>query len=244
MNQSFCFAGIKIDNLGLQEAMVHIEKMLKGKKSHYIFTPNATHIFLFQKDEEFRKIYKKASLVLPDGMPLVWVSRLIKPRLKERISGTDFVFSLCDEANQKGYTIFLLGAEPTVIRKARAALNQKFSGLQIVGIHDGYFNDDTEVINKINASRPDILFVGIGFPKQEKWIGKNINRLHVKVVVSIGGAFDVIGGKFKRAPLLMRKWGLEWLWRLSQEPRRLWKRYLIGNTTFFWLVLKELLKKI
>ena len=243
MDLPFCFAGVKIDNLSLQESVLYIEKLLKRRKNHYIITPNAAHIVLFQKDEEFRKAYAKASLVLPDGMSLVWASRFIGPRLKERITGTDLLFALCELSTSKKYTIFLLGAEDKTIKKAKDALLRKFPGLHITGIHNGYFNDDKRIIEKINELQPDILFIGIGFSKQETWINKNINQLNVKVAVTIGGVFDVISGKFKPAPRMIQHYGLEWLWRLLQEPRRLWKRYLIGNTIFIWLVVKELLKK-
>jgi len=243
MNQTFCFAGVKIDNLSLQESVVYIEKLLKGQKSHYIIAPNAAHIVLFQKDEDFRKAYAEASLVLPDGVPLIWASSFIRPRLKERITGPDLLFSLCQVSIREKYTIFLLGAEHTVIEKAKNALLIKFPGLHIAGIHNGYFNDDKEIIEKVNALQPDILFIGMGFSKQEKWISRNINQLNVKVAVTIGGVFDVIAGKFKPAPRMIQNYGLEWLWRLLQEPRRLWKRYLIGNTLFIWLVLKEMFKK-
>jgi N-acetylglucosaminyldiphosphoundecaprenol N-acetyl-beta-D-mannosaminyltransferase len=244
MNQSFCFAGVTIDNLSLQESVTYIEKMLKGQRSHYIITPNAAHIALFQKDEDFRKAYAKASLVLPDGISLIWASRFIKPRLKERITGTDLLLSLCGVSVREKYSIFLLGAEGEVIEKAKNALLIKFPGLHIAGVHNGYFSDDKTIIEKINELQPDILFIGTGFSKQEKWISSHINQLNVKVAVTIGGVFDVIAGKFKPAPRLIQDYGFEWLWRLLQEPRRLWKRYLIGNTTFIWLALKELLKKI
>lgn len=243
MNLSFCFAGVTIDNLSLQESVAYIEKMLKGQKNHYIITPNAAHIVLFQRDEGFRKAYAKASLVLPDGMSLIWASRFIKPCLKERITGTDLLFSLCGVSIREKYTIFLLGAENKVIEKAKNALLRKFPGLHIAGIHNGYFNDDKEIIDKVNELQPDILFIGMGFSKQEKWISRNINQLNVKVAVTIGGVFDVIAGKFRPAPRLIQNYGLEWLWRLLQDPRRLWKRYFIGNTIFIWLFFKELLKK-
>ena len=118
MNQSFCFAGVRIDNLSLQESVAFIEKMLRGGESHYIITPNAAHIVLFQRDEDFRQAYAKASLVLPDGMSLIWASRLIKPRLEGRITGTDLLFSLCMVSVREKYSIFLLGAEDEVIEKA------------------------------------------------------------------------------------------------------------------------------
>jgi N-acetylglucosaminyldiphosphoundecaprenol N-acetyl-beta-D-mannosaminyltransferase len=243
ISQSFFFAGVKIDNFSLQEVIVHIERMLKGQKSHYIVTPNAAHIVLLQKDEEFKRAYKNASLVLPDGMSLIWASRLIKPCLKERITGTDLVFSLCNISTPKKHSIFLLGAENEIVEKAKNALLSKFLDLQIVGIYNGYFKNSQKVIEKINALQPDILFIGIGFAKQEKWISRNINKLNIKVAVTIGGVFDVIAGKFKPAPRWMQNCGLEWLWRLIKEPRRLWRRYLIINTIFLWLLCKELLKK-
>lgn len=243
IDQAFYLAGVKIDNLSLQESLDYIEKILKGQKSHYIVTPNAAHIVLLQRDKDFKKAYKKASLALPDGMSLVWASRLMKARLKERIAGVDLIFSLCNIAVRKKHLIFLLGTRKETIGKAKNILQQQFPGLQIIGTQNGYFKNNQKVIEKINMHQPDILFIGMGFPKQEKWIYKNISQLNVKVAVTIGGAFDLIAGKVKRAPIWMQNWGLEWLWRLIREPRRLWKRYIIGNTIFIWIVLKEFFKK-
>lgn len=236
------FAGIRIDNLTMLEVIDEIEKLIRKEDSSYVVTPNAAHIVLVQKDKEFKGVYNYASLVLSDSIPLIWAAKILGFPLKERITGTDLLFSLSNLSSQNNYKIFLLGARKQIIEKATENLRRKFLNLQIVGSCNGYFNDDKKIIEKINKVQPDVLFIGMGFPKQEKWIHKYINQLDIKVAICIGGVFDVIAGKTKRAPKWMQKCGLEWFFRLCQEPGRLWRRYLIGNTIFLYLVLKEFLK--
>jgi len=236
------FSGVRIDNLTMQEVINKIEKLIKEKKSSYIVTPNAAHIVLLQKDKEFKEVYKHASLVLCDSMPLFWATKILGFPLKQRITGTDLLFSLSKLSLRKNYKIFFLGAKEQIIEKASENLQHKFPNLQIAGIHNGYFSDNNKTIEKINKVKPDMLFIGMGFPKQEKWIHKYIDQIDTKVIICIGGVFDVVAGKTKRAPMWMQKCGLEWFFRVCQEPRRLWKRYLISNTIFIWLVLKQFIK--
>ena len=236
------FAGIKIDNLTLEEAISKIEELIRKGESSYIVTPNAAHIVLLQKDEELKEVYQCASLILSDGMSLIWATKILGFPLKERITGTDLLFSLLNLSCRKNYKIFLLGAKEQIIRRVSGNLQHRFPNLQIIDIHSGYFSNDRRIVEKINKAQPEILFIGMGFPKQEKWIHKYIDQLNIKIAVCVGGIFDIIGGETKRAPKWMQKSGLEWFFRLCQEPGRLWKRYLVGNIIFIWLVLKEFLK--
>ena len=238
----FTFAGANINNLSIKEGISEIEKLIKDNKPSYIVTPNAAHITLLQRDKEFKEVYKNAKLIFPDGKSLIWSSKIMGFPLKERITGLDLLFSLSSLASQKNYKIYFLGASTQVIKKTVENLRYKFPNLQIAGYHHGYFFDEKEVISKINKLEPHILFIGMGFPKQEKWIYAHINQLKIKIAICVGGVFDIIAGKVYRAPLWMQNLGLEWFFRLIQEPRRLWKRYLIGNTLFIWLVLKEFMK--
>ncbi len=243
MDKKFKFAGIEIDNLTIQEAIDEIEALIKKGKSSYIVTPNAAQLVLLQKDKEFKKVYESAHLALPDGMSVIWASKILGAPLQARITGTELLFSLLGTSCKKNYKIFLLGGGKQIIEEVNKNLQLKFPNLQIVGNQHGYFSDDREIIEKINKTQADILFIGLGFPKQEKWIYHNLDQLSIKVAVCIGGVFDVVAGKTKRAPEWMQKAGIEWFFRLIQEPQRLWKRYLVGNIIFIWLVFKEFIDR-
>jgi N-acetylglucosaminyldiphosphoundecaprenol N-acetyl-beta-D-mannosaminyltransferase len=160
--------------------------------------------------------------------------------LLENLNGTDMLPYLCENAVKNRFRIFLLGAQPGVAEKAKANLIKKFNGLQISGTQHGYFGKEEEqkVIEKINKSKTDILLVALGVPKQEKWICGNLSKLQVKVAMGVGGLFDFYSGKIKRAPRWMREVGLEWLYRVLQEPKRMWRRYIIGNPLFLLRVIK------
>lgn len=243
------FAHIKIDNLTMQKTIDEIEELIKKRESSYIVTPNVAHIVSLQKDKELEKIYQEASLVIPDGMPLLWGAKILGRPLKERVAGSDLLPAFCEVAAKKGYKLFFLGAGPGVAVKAAKILTQKNPGLKIVGTYSppfGFENseeDNRKIVSMITETKPDVLFVGLGAPKQEKWIWKHKDQLEVPVLIGVGAAFDFIAGTAKRAPKWMQKCGLEWFFRLCQEPRRLWRRYLIGSPIFLWLVLKELIKK-
>lgn len=242
------FAGIEIDNLAMQEAIDKIEELIKNVKSSYVVTPNAAHIVLLQKDKEFKKIYQGARLVIPDGMPLLWGAKILGRPLKERVAGSDLLPVFCEIAAKKGYKLFFLGAGLGVAAKAALILSEKNTGLKIVGTYSpplGFEDDEEEnktIVQVIKEAKPDILFVGLGAPKQEKWIWRHKDELQVPVSIGVGVTFDFVAGTVRRAPKWMQKCGLEWLFRLCQEPGRLWKRYLIGNAIFIWLVLKEFIK--
>lgn len=245
---SVSLAGVKIDNLTMQEAIDGIEELIKRKESSYVVTPNAAHIVLLQRDKEFKKIYRRASLVVPDGMSLLWAAKILGRPLREKVSGSDLLLAFCKVAAKKGYRLFLLGAGPGVAAKAAKILTRKNPGLKIVATYSppfGFENGEEEnkkIVQMTKTTKPDLLFVGLGTPKQEKWIWKHKDELHVPVSMGVGAAFDFTAGTVKRAPKWMQKSGLEWFFRLYEEPRRLWKRYLIGNAIFLSLVLKEFLK--
>lgn len=232
----------------MQETIDELEKLIKQKKCSYIVTPNAAHIVLLQKDKEFKKIYRGASLVIPDGMSLLLGAKVLGRPLKERVSGSNLLPALCKVAAEKRYRLFFLGAGPGVVAKAAEILTQRNPELQIVGTYSppfGFENDEEEnkkIGQMIKEAKLDVLFVGLGAPKQEKWIWTYKDELGVPVFIAVGATFDFIAGTVKRAPKWMQKSGLEWFFRVCQEPRRLWKRYLIGNTIFLYLVLKEFLK--
>jgi exopolysaccharide biosynthesis WecB/TagA/CpsF family protein len=208
-------------------------------------TPNVDHIIKLQKDEEFQQIYRDASLVLADGMPLLWAAKFLGTPLKEKISGSDLFPKLCTVAAEKGYKVFFLGGRQGAAQKAAEALKMKHNALQVVRCYSPAFgfenseNENKKIVGMIKEARPDILFVGLGAPKQEKWIYKYRNQYQVPVSIGIGVSFEFVAGMVKRAPFCMQKIGLEWFWRLMMEPKRLWKRYLVDDLKFFGLVFKQ-----
>ncbi len=239
---------IGIDNISMEETFNVIEQLIKKKKPSLVVTPNVHHINILHKDNEFQKIYKQASMVLPDSTPLIWASKLLGMPLKEKVAGSDLLPSFCKIAARKRYELFFLGSGPSIAKKAANILTNKNPGLKIVGTYSppfGFENDEDEnrkIVAMIKKCTPDVLFVGLGPPKQEKWIWRYKDEINVPVSIAVGASFDFVAGSVKRAPKWMQKIGLEWLFRLCQEPRRLWKRYLIGNIIFIWMVLKEFIE--
>jgi len=239
--------GISIDNIRQKEAIEAINQLIEERKPAYVVTPNVHHINVLQKDKEFRKIYSRAALVLPDSRPLMWASRILRQPIRERVAGSDLLPLLCQNAAQKKYRLFFLGSAPGVAKKAAEILTQKYPGLIFAGTHSPSFGfennekENREIVDFIKQCRPDILFVGIGAPKQEKWIYRHLDELHIPVSMAVGASFDFIAGTEKRAPRWMQNIGLEWFFRFCQEPTRLWERYLFGNAVFIYLVFKEVL---
>jgi len=231
--------------VSLSEAAECLSIMAQEKKTRLIFTANAEHIVLMSSNVEFRKAYSEADYVLADGMPLVWFSRLIGDRLPERVTGSDLLPELCRMAEKKSLKVFFLGGTPEVTPRAIENLLKRFPELQVAGMATPWIDlSDSEcvssdLVESINRTGANILFVGFGAPKQEIWISRNRKQLKTAIVVPVGGSFDFLAGKTVRAPLWMQKSGLEWLWRLLHEPKRLWRRYLIGNFIFLRMAWME-----
>ncbi|OUL37159.1 glycosyltransferase [Nostoc sp. T09] len=238
--------GTEIDKYSFNEVVTKIVNHALSKgKPEYVVTPNAMHILSLQKDAFFREIYRQAFLVVPDGVSLLWAAKFLQTPLKGRVNGTDLFEKLCAIAAEKGLKVFLLGGRPGAAEQAKQKLKDRHPNLSIVGTYCPpygfeYQPEELESINsKIKAASPDILFVGLGAPKQEKWIAHNYLELQVPISIGIGVSFELVADLVRRAPVWMQKTGLEWLFRLIVEPSRLWKRYILGNPTFIWLVLKQ-----
>ncbi len=227
------FAGIKVDNVSLQESIDRVGEFLSSNQPHLIVTPNPEIIVTSQKDNELKDILNNADLRVPDGISMVVVSHLLGKPLKERVSGIDLMLQIIKTYGDK-YKIFLLGGAPGIAEAAADKLIQQQPRLNIVGTMDGFFGDDYAVIQKIESSRPDILFVGLGGGRQEKWLNRHLKELNVPVAMVMGGSLDVISGRKKRAPLIFQKLCIEWLYRLLSEPQR-WKRQL-ALPKFLWLM--------
>lgn len=238
--------GIKIDKYSFDEVVKLITNhALEKSRPSYVVTPNAQHIISLQKDKRFREIYRQAFLVVPDGVSLLWSAKFLQTPLNGRVNGTDLFEKLCEVAQEKGLKIFFLGGRPGAAEKAKETLQQRLPGIKIVGTHCppyGFESQEEELAlinSKIKVAAPDILFVGLGAPKQEYWINDNYQELGVPISVGIGVSFELVANMVQRAPVWMQKWGLEWLFRLIVEPKRLWKRYIMGNPQFMWLVLMQ-----
>lgn len=229
------FLNTEIDNITMNEAIDRAEELIIKKKPSYVVTPNVDHIVKLENDKEFQEVYKYADLILTDGMPLIWISKIKGNPIKEKISGSDFFPKLCERAAKKGYSIFLLGAAEGVATKAAKNLKEKYEGLNIVGTYPpsyGFEKKDDEIkmiIEMVNKAKPDILAVGLGAPKQEKFLHKYRNDLNVPISLAIGASIDFEAGNINRAPKWMQNCGLEWFYRLCKEPKRMFKRYLVDD---------------
>jgi N-acetylglucosaminyldiphosphoundecaprenol N-acetyl-beta-D-mannosaminyltransferase len=236
---------IMIDNLTFDEAIKAINAMIKKKSQSYVVTPNVDHIIKLQTNQRFRQIYDKANLILADGKPLLWASVYLGTPLKEKISGSDLVPRLCKLAADMRYKVFFLGGRPRAALIAADVIKRLHPCIEISGTYCpafGFENDlkeNTYIVNMIRKVSPDILFVGLGAPKQEEWIFRYKEYCEVPVSIGVGATFEFISGLVKRAPVWMQRVGLEWFWRLISEPRRLWKRYLVDDMKFIWLVYRQ-----
>lgn len=220
-----------------KEVLALLSKDIDSGRSIELFFLNAHCFNLAQKDREYFDILNSCDYLLNDGIGIKIASKIEKLVLKKNLNGTDFIPEIAEMASMKGYKIFLLGAKDGIAEEAAVKLKEKFEGLQIAGVHSGYGLDES-VLEMINNSKADILIAGMGVPMQEKWIRENKSKLgSVKLFVGGGAILDFLSQRIRRAPLFMRKIGLEWVFRLCLEPGRLWRRYLVGNFLFFYYIL-------
>lgn len=238
------FMNTYIDNVTLDEAIKHIEKCVKNHTVGHVITPNVDQIVRMESDEKFREICNSCELLLVDGHPLMWISKLYRMPFKEKICGSDLVPVLCEVSARKGYSVFLLGAASGVAKRAADKLKKQYLGLKIAGTYSPPigFEKDINEINKINdmlrKSRADMLFVGMGVPKQDIFIHENMNIYQIPMSFSIGGTIDFIAGEQKRAPKWINRIGMEWLYRFLHDPKRLFKRYFIDDMKIVPLIWK------
>jgi len=231
--------GLQFCTLDMQEAVAHVDAVLQLGGTRVLFTANVDHVVRSCNDEEFRRSYRVADLVFVDGTPLLWSAQVLRRNLRARITGVDLMAELCGLAASRGYRCFLLGAKKGTLNKTKGVLRQRFPSLQITGSHHGYFDDSKPVLELIRQAQPQMLFVGMGSPRQEKWIAEHRRELS-GVILPVGGSFEVFAGEKRRAPRLVQRIGLEWTWRLAQDPLRLWKRYLLEDLVFLKLLFREL----
>lgn len=214
---------VPIDDVSNVEAMERLKIFLEEPNLKKVYTPNPEIVMLAQDDPELLRIIQEADLVLADGIGLLIASKIKGLGLKERVTGIDTMEQLLRYSAGKGKSIYLLGGKPGVAEIACKNIEEKYKGIKIAGFHHGYFQeeDEKEIIDNINRSKPDILFIALGAPKQEKWIDKYKNVLECRLAMGVGGGVDIYAGTAKRAPLIFQKLGLEWFYRLIKEPWRI-----------------------
>ena len=238
------FMNTYLDNVSLKEAIEYIEKCILERKIGHVITPNVDQIVRIENDNYFRTICENCELLLVDGHPLMWIAKWYGTPLKEKICGSDLVPELCRVAAQKGHSVFLLGAAEGVAAKAAENLKHKYAGLKVAGVYSppyGFEKDEKEIekINKILfESKADMLFVGMGVPKQDIFIYENMYKYQVPMSFSIGATIDFIAGIQKRAPKWVNQIGMEWFYRFLQEPKRMFKRYFIDDVKIIKLIRK------
>ncbi len=238
--------GVGVSAMNMETTLHTIDGWISRGESHYVCVTGVHGVMESWREERLRHIHNAAGLVVPDGMPLVWLSRAMGFRQVERVYGPDLMLALCERSARRGYSQFFYGGAPGVAEKLKTRLQSRSPGLQIAGIFSPPFRalsreEDCAVVERINAAAPDIVWVGISTPKQEIWMSEHRARLNAPILIGVGAAFDFNGGLKRQAPRWMRNSGLEWLFRLASEPTRLWRRYLLNNPTFLWLVLLQAL---
>ncbi len=238
------FLNTYVDNLTATEAKSCVDQFINSKGYHYVVTPNSDIIVKMQDDSELKEICDNADLILTDGQIVVKLSRKTKYPIKERVCMTDFVWHICDLADEKGYKIFLFGGKEDVLEKAARKIRTKYPTLNIVDSYSPPFGFEKNksllkaANNRIRLSCADILIVFLGCPKQEKFIAKNKDTYQIPVSITMGGCVDFIAGEVSRAPRWMQKVGLEWFYRFLQEPKRMFRRYFIEDIRIFGLARK------
>lgn len=226
--------GLQFDNITMEEALDAAKALLQGEHAARVVTPNAEIAYEALHDENMRTLLNSAELMLPDGAGVVLASKILKTPLKQKVAGVDFADGLLGVLETTGQSLYLLGSKPGIGELAAQKMMQKHPKLKIAGIADGYFQDETPVIDKINASGADVLFVCLGAPKQEQFMARHQKALHVKLMAGLGGTLDSFAGTVKRAPKWMIRLNLEWLYRLIKEPKR-FKR-MLRLPKYLWAV--------
>ncbi len=234
--------GVPVDRLTAQEAVAFVEERLDGTEPVTIVAVNPEKIIAARSDTALLRFLESATLLIPDGVGVVWAARLLGLGRFERVAGADLMPELCRMAARRGAGVFLYGATEEVSRRAATALEDRFEGLSIAGRHHGYVGEGEmgELVASIRASGAKLLFVALGSPRQERWMAEYLDRLPLAVCQGIGGTLDVLAGEVRRAPERWRRWSLEWLYRLVREPGRVFRQKALPR--FAWLVLRQRLR--
>ncbi|WP_352399456.1 WecB/TagA/CpsF family glycosyltransferase [Anaerotignum sp.] len=229
---------VPFDAVTMKEAVARVKLLLNTEGQHFVCTPNPEIVMEAQRDKELMSVLREADMVVPDGIGVVWASKYSSIRLKERVAGYDLTQNLFAELAGTDHTLYFFGGAPGVAAEAARKMMKRYPGLKIAGVHNGFFDveEEKKIIHDIKKTSPSILLVGLGAPKQEKWIYENMRLFGAKVSIGVGGSFDVMAGNVKRAPKVFQKFGLEWFYRLITQPTR-WRR-MMRLPIFAFTVLK------
>jgi N-acetylglucosaminyldiphosphoundecaprenol N-acetyl-beta-D-mannosaminyltransferase len=233
--------GIPIHALTTEQVLNCVDEAIRQRGRLLLGVVNAAKIVNMHRDEILGRSVLTADMILADGMAVVWAGRVLRRRLPERVAGIDLMESILARGARQGYRVFCLGATQEILDETVARMQQRYPGIVVAGRHHGYFQpeDEPRLVEQIRASRADVLFAAMSSPKKEQFLARWADDMGVPVLHGVGGAFDVMAGKVKRAPILWQRLGLEWLYRVVQEPRRMWRRYLVTNALFCWLLARE-----
>ena len=245
MNKRYKILNTYVNAISMKETIQEVENIInRGVPTQHVVI-NASKVNLMEEDEKLRAIVNSCPLINADGASIVWAAKKLRIPLKERVTGCDLFQELVKVASEKNYRIYLFGAKEEVVVKVKQIFEEKYPTIQIVGYRNGYFTekDEPEIVKNMAESGADMMFVAFSSPKKEYWVNKYINQLNIPFVMGVGGSFDIVAGITDRAPMWMQNHGLEWFYRFIQEPRRMWKRYIIGNAKFVKLTYKYKSKK-
>jgi N-acetylglucosaminyldiphosphoundecaprenol N-acetyl-beta-D-mannosaminyltransferase len=236
--------GVRVSAISMAQALASIDHWIEAREQNYVCVTDVHCVMEIQRDASLRTIYERAGMVTPDGMPLVWLSRRRGHDHVERVYGPDLMLECCARSAELGYRHFFYGAGEGVAALLAERLKRRFPGLIVAGTYSPPFRklsaeEDEQVVALINETRPDIVWVGLGAPKQERWMAEHAGRLHAPVMIGVGAAFDFHAGTKRQSPRWMQRSGLEWFFRLATEPRRLWWRYLRNHPVFLWRLMNE-----
>lgn len=231
--------------LTMEETLKVIETRIKNREQTQHVVINAGKVVLMEKDMKLKNIIKTCPIINADGQSIVWASRVLGAAVPERVAGIDLMEKLIELSAQKGYRVYFFGAKEEIVKEVIKIYKDKYPKLNIAGYRNGYFTDKDMplIVKNMKSSKADILFVAFSSPQKEYWLAEYMDAIDIPFCMGVGGSFDVVAGKTKRAPLWMQSTGLEWFYRFLQEPSRMWKRYLVGNSKFIYYVMKEKLKR-
>jgi len=244
---SYSTLGVRVDAVQIPDVIEQMQQWIDRREAcRWIAVTGMHGVMEAQHNSAFKAELNGADLVVPDGMPLVWLGRLNGHNLARRVYGPEFMMAFCEKTEGRGYRHFFYGGKPGIAEKLASVLSKRFPRLQIAGIYAPPFRpltseEDDAVVREIEQAASDIVWIGLSTPKQERWMNEHRDRLNVSVLVGVGAAFDIHTGELRQAPRWMREHGLEWLFRLSLEPRRLWRRYIVyGSQFLFWVAIEQL----
>lgn len=238
--------GVGVSAITIPQALDIIDTWIQQGQHHYVCVTGVHGVMESQRDPELRRIHNAAGLVTPDGMPLVWLSRLRGQRHVERVYGPDLMLAACGRFSGPRYRHFLYGSSEDILARLTTNLRKRFPDIQIVGSYAPPYrelsaSEDAQIVDLLNQAAPDIIWVGLSTPKQERWMANHVGKLMASALIGVGAAFDFHAGVKKQAPYWMQRSGLEWFFRLMSEPHRLWRRYLINNPLFLGRIVQQML---